>query len=439
MKKQQMVLGMTALAAMAVMAGCKKEEAPKAEETVTAEAPMEQAAVVESDVVALPTPPKDTEVVVRVGEKTLTWKELNEAVDKELATIQKMQPIPTEQLPMVKQELRRSEATRFAEDAVMDAALATFGTVLTEEDKAKLIAESEARSGRKFEDMLKMSPYGEEETRKTVERLWLIDKMLEEQVMKQIAVSDEEVKAEVEKAAAAAALVKEEMAQYAASIADKTATIEDLAKANSVIPEAQDFPLERLPQQMAAVLENTPVGTVSAVTEIPGALGIFKVIEKSDPSAAEKDINAIRDRLVAGEDFAKLAAEVSACPSGKRDGGNLGEFGKGQMVPEFEKAAFEQPIGEIGPVVKTSFGYHVIKVTARDDAAGKVTASHILIATKPSVKAVAIVKPVPEAKSEEQVREQLKKSRQRDAALRFFDEQKKAAGGVSSTLYPELQ
>ena len=57
--------------------------------------------------------------------------------------------------------------------------------------------------------------------------------------------------------------------------------------------------------------------------------------------------------------FAKLAREQSTCPSKKR-GGNLGQFGRGQMVKEFEKAVFALEKGKISGVVKTKFGYHII-------------------------------------------------------------------------------
>ena len=62
-----------------------------------------------------------------------------------------------------------------------------------------------------------------------------------------------------------------------------------------------------------------------------------------------------------GKDFGEVAKEKSMCPSGKR-GGDLGWFGRGQMVKEFEKAAFELKEGELSRPIKTQFGWHVIKV-----------------------------------------------------------------------------
>ena len=74
----------------------------------------------------------------------------------------------------------------------------------------------------------------------------------------------------------------------------------------------------------------------------------------------EKEANAVISRLKAGEKFSKIAKEVSLCPSKKR-GGDLGQFSRGKMVREFEKAAFALKKGEISPVTKTKFGYHIIK------------------------------------------------------------------------------
>ena len=67
-------------------------------------------------------------------------------------------------------------------------------------------------------------------------------------------------------------------------------------------------------------------------------------------------------RLKKGEDFAKVAEEVTEDPSGKANGGDLGYFTKEQMVPEFSEAAFKLDAGQISEPVKTQFGWHVIKV-----------------------------------------------------------------------------
>jgi len=68
----------------------------------------------------------------------------------------------------------------------------------------------------------------------------------------------------------------------------------------------------------------------------------------------------VLERLKKGEDFAKLATEKSICPSRKK-GGDLGWFGHGMMVRPFEQAAFALQKGQLSEVVKTEFGYHVIK------------------------------------------------------------------------------
>jgi len=88
-------------------------------------------------------------------------------------------------------------------------------------------------------------------------------------------------------------------------------------------------------------------------------------------------ITDIKKQLDEGADFAGLAREHSDCPSAAR-GGDLGPFGRGQMVKPFEDAAFELEVGAVSGIVTTQFGHHVIKATAKDEEAGTVTASHIL-------------------------------------------------------------
>ena len=78
--------------------------------------------------------------------------------------------------------------------------------------------------------------------------------------------------------------------------------------------------------------------------------------------AAEDKIKAVIVRLNKGEDFTKVATEVTEDPSGKANGGDLGYFSKEQMVPEFADVAFSLDKGKISAPVKTQFGWHVIKV-----------------------------------------------------------------------------
>ena len=67
-----------------------------------------------------------------------------------------------------------------------------------------------------------------------------------------------------------------------------------------------------------------------------------------------------------GADFGDVAREHSSCPSG-RDGGDLGEFGKGAMVPEFDKVVFSAEVGKAHGPIQTQFGYHLIEITSRTE------------------------------------------------------------------------
>ncbi|MDB2686417.1 peptidylprolyl isomerase [Mariniblastus sp.] len=74
----------------------------------------------------------------------------------------------------------------------------------------------------------------------------------------------------------------------------------------------------------------------------------------------------LKTEIEAGGDFKTAAMENSSCPSGK-NGGDLGEFGPGQMVPEFDAVVFSAPVNTVQGPVKTQFGYHLLEVTSRED------------------------------------------------------------------------
>lgn len=80
----------------------------------------------------------------------------------------------------------------------------------------------------------------------------------------------------------------------------------------------------------------------------------------------EAEALQLKEQLEGGADFAELAKKHSSCPS-SRDGGNLGTFGPGQMVPEFDQVVFSAPVGEVQGPVKTQFGMHLVEVTSRED------------------------------------------------------------------------
>jgi peptidyl-prolyl cis-trans isomerase C len=78
----------------------------------------------------------------------------------------------------------------------------------------------------------------------------------------------------------------------------------------------------------------------------------------------EEKCNELKQQIADGADFTKIASENSSCPSGQL-GGDLGSFGPGQMVPEFDDVCFNGEVGMVHGPVKTQFGYHLLEVIKR--------------------------------------------------------------------------
>lgn len=94
----------------------------------------------------------------------------------------------------------------------------------------------------------------------------------------------------------------------------------------------------------------------------------------------------VRERILAGEDFAKVAKEVSEDPSAAQNGGDLGYFSVLRMVYPFETAAYTTKTGEVSMPVRTRFGYHIIKATDSRKARGEIKVAHIMVRTKEEMK-----------------------------------------------------
>jgi peptidyl-prolyl cis-trans isomerase C len=105
-------------------------------------------------------------------------------------------------------------------------------------------------------------------------------------------------------------------------------------------------------------------------------LGIDQKASADDKKKSREKAEKLHKELAGGADFAALAKANSTCPSSQQ-GGDLGYFGKGQMVPAFEKVAFGLKQGEISDVVETQFGYHIIKLTEKK-AADKIDYKEVL-------------------------------------------------------------
>lgn len=166
------------------------------------------------------------------------------------------------------------------------------------------------------------------------------------------------------------------------------------------------------------------------------------VAKNKDLNTANADkrakILSLKKQLADGADFAELAKANSDCPS-KEKGGDLGTFTRGNMVKPFEDAAFSQPIGQVGDIVDTQFGHHLIKVTARTPAVEAkgdepakpetVTASHILIKTEQAQQPQAVP-------TVEQIQTHLKRQKQQEAIQKYLEGLKSAA--KINTIFPDM-
>lgn len=134
------------------------------------------------------------------------------------------------------------------------------------------------------------------------------------------------------------------------------------------------------PQEVREFFRSIPPDSLPYV---PAEVELSQIVFWAKASPSEKEavrarLEQIRQEIIAGKmDFASAARAFSQDLGSARQGGDLGEFKKGQMVPEFERVAFSQPIGEVSPVFESLFGFHILLVESR--LGQKVRARHILL------------------------------------------------------------
>ena len=179
--------------------------------------------------------------------------------------------------------------------------------------------------------------------------------------------------------------------------------------------------------EVKKMLDNATKAAAEAAKAAAGAETKIKELKAQLDKVAAKDLAA---------KFAEMAKKESACPS-KEKGGDLGEFAKGAMVPEFEKVAFALAPGKVSDPVKTQFGWHLIMVTKKvpevkaegDKPASpeKVQASHILLSARAA-------QPAP---TKAQVEQRMKGMQTQRAMGAYFDSLRKAAK-IEAPGFPEL-
>ncbi|MBO4708892.1 MAG: peptidylprolyl isomerase [Kiritimatiellae bacterium] len=148
---------------------------------------------------------------------------------------------------------------------------------------------------------------------------------------------------------------KKALAAQGISEADFRKELEKGARVNMLVNQACAHVADPTEDEVTAFYEAHKQEYV-----VPPQVLCQHILVKGANDAALDKIKDIRERIVAGKaDFAEEAKKHSDCPSGAQ-GGSLGWFGRGMMVPEFDKVAFEMKKGEVSGVVTTEFGYHII-------------------------------------------------------------------------------
>ena len=166
------------------------------------------------------------------------------------------------------------------------------------------------------------------------------------------------------------------------------------------------------------------------IPEIPTKVELIQIIINPIISQAQKDklrerLNVFRDRVYNGEDFQMLATLYSDDPVSASKGGELGFVNRGDLVPEFERAAFRLRQGEISEVIESKFGFHIIQLIER--RGDQINVRHILLRPKVSATSlndakVRIEKIADEIKSGSITFE--------EAILKYSDDDSKNSGGV---------
>jgi len=163
------------------------------------------------------------------------------------------------------------------------------------------------------------------------------------------------------------------------------------------------FLAQRMQTQLTSSIKVTPAEVKEAydllsdteIPTIPTQVEVAQIVIKPNITNEQKDkirakLNSFRERVYNGEDFKMLATLYSDDPGSASKGGELGFVNRGDLVPEFERAAFRLKKGEISEVIESQFGYHIVQLIERRGE--QINARHILIKTKVNATALRAAK-----------------------------------------------
>ena len=250
--------------------------------------------------------PNPNDVVAEANGKKLLRKEADAQVDAQISPVRSQ--IPPDKLDGVVNQVRRQVLQQFVMKSLLVAEADRRGITVTPTDTQKAFKQITEKlpKGMTPQEAMKKSPLGEDYMRGEILTGIKIEKLLDQSLTNDLAVSDQSIKSFYEENK------------------DRLATPESVHVRHILI-------------------------------------GVDEKDDAATRAQKRKKADDVRAQLLKGADFAKLAEEYSSCPS-RSHGGDLGTFKRLQMVEPFDKASFEQQVNEIGPIVETKFGYHIIQV-----------------------------------------------------------------------------
>lgn len=317
---------------------------------------------VESSVSA---PAKESIKVKQVSETKAEEKADKEKVESSVSAPAKKPTRTRRRVPKTKAEKRPDVAAEKKTDVVLDdkVLVTVNGVDIKRSDVAVLLApqkEMMAKMGRPVTDSM------QQQMEKRMLDMLVDKQIIQDKIASEgVVVTDEEIKAEIEKTAKLRGVSSEEfkqslMERSGVSEVDFQEQVNISLGFEKLLEKEMEGKVEKVTEESAKSYYEENIKRFTNEEQAKASHILIDIRGKDEVGKAEARTQAedLLKQVKDGGDFAELAKAHSSCPS-KSKGGDLGYFEKGRMVPEFSQAAFALKIGEVSDVVETQFGYHI--------------------------------------------------------------------------------